>query len=170
MNFKKMVQDTDSSKPISIDINKFTVKNKGSVMKIGTFYADFYNDLIEKWGLKCTETSFTNNELDQTVKAMLWEWEAYSKIDNFARVKFNLSVNAFRIVGDTVMGIFGIRYALELDYGLVWRSNALTKWYLPIYLRTYYKGKMFSWIDRYMDDLNAIKEKLMERLNMSTYD
>ena len=170
MNFKKMVEDSKPSEPISILLNKFSIKNKGSIMKISAFYIDFYNDLIEKWGLKCTETFFTQNDLDQSAKAMIWNWVAYKKIDDFARIKFGLFSNAFRISGDTVMGIFSVKYELELDYNLVWRKNPFIKMFLPIYLRTSYQPKLFSFIGLYIEELNGIKEKLMSRLNMSVYD
>ncbi|MDD2678665.1 MAG: hypothetical protein PHT91_01280 [Candidatus Nanoarchaeia archaeon] len=170
MNFNKMVKDAKIDQPITLEINSFMVKNKGSIMKISEFYQNFYNDLIEKWGIKCVETSFTYKEIDQNVKAMLWNWEGYLGIDTFSRVKFLLKVNAFRISKDTVMGIFSIKYVLEMDYKSIWRKSSFTNWYLPIYLRNYYNKKLLSWVERYMDDLNSIKEKLMERLNMSTYD
>ena len=174
MNFKKMVNDSKPEKPIVIPINNFMIKNKGSIMKIGNFYTDFYNDLIEKWGLKCTETSFIQNESSPEVKAILWDWEAYKKIDDFARIYFKLEVNAFRISGDTVMGLFKIKYNLELDYpksdAKTWRQNSFLKMFLPIYLRTSYQSKLLSFAGLYIEELNGIKEKLMERLNMSVYD
>lgn len=170
MNFKKMVEDAKPDAPIIININSFSVKNKGSIMKMSAFYIDFYNDLIEKWGLKCTETSFTQNDLDQSSKAMLWNWVAYKKIDEFARISFTFSTNAYRIAGDTVMGIFGIKYNLELDYTQTWRKNSFTKMFLPIYLRTSYQSKLLTYAGVYMEELNGIKEKLMERMNMNVYD
>jgi hypothetical protein len=170
MNFKNMVAEAKPNGPISIPINSFLIKNKGSIMKPSAFYMDFYNDLIEKWGLKCTETSFTQNDLDQTAKAMLWNWIAYKKIDDFARIKFELNVNAFRISGDTVMGIFSIKYELQLDYTLTWRKNSFIKMFLPIYLRTSYQPKLLALAGVYIEELNGIKEKLMGRLNMSVYD
>lgn len=169
-----MIDDTIPGEPISIPINDFSIKNKGSIVKMSAFYIDFYNDLIEKWGLKCTETSFALNELSPDAKAMIWDWVAYRKIDNFARIKFKLGVNAFRIVGDTVMGIFSIKYFLELDYAKpgskTWRENALTKFYLPIYLKTSYQPKLMAFIGLFVEELNGIKERLMSRLNMSVYD
>ncbi|MFA5303331.1 MAG: hypothetical protein WC393_02230 [Candidatus Nanoarchaeia archaeon] len=170
MNFKQMVEDAKPDAPIIININWLTIKNKGSIMKMSSFYIDFYNDLIEKWGLKCTETSFTQTDIDQTSKTMLWDWVAYKNIDDFARISFILSTNAYRISGDTVMGIFAIKYNLELDYTRTWRKNSFTKMILPIYLRTNYQSKLLTYAAIYMEELNAIKEKLMERLNMNVYD
>lgn len=170
MNFKAMVDDSKPGDPISININSFSIKNKGSIMKISAFYMDFYNDLIEKWGLKCTELRFIQNDLSQDTKAMLWKWVAYKNVDTFARIKFELGVNAFRISGDTVMGIFSIKYDLEMDYNNFWRKNSFTKWYLPFYLRTMYQSKLLAIAGTYMEELNGIKEKLMDRLNMSVYD
>jgi hypothetical protein len=170
MNFKKMVEDARPDAPISININSFTIKNKGSIMKLNSFYIDFYNDLIEKWGLKCTETSFTKNDLDSKSHAMLWNWVAYKNIDNFARVNFTFFTNAYRVSGDTVMGIFGIKYNLELDYNQTWRKNSFTKMILPIYLRTNYQSKFLTYAGVYIEELNKIKNRLMERLNMNVYD
>ncbi|MDD4353644.1 MAG: hypothetical protein PHN56_04250, partial [Candidatus Nanoarchaeia archaeon] len=133
MNFKKMVEDSKEG-PISIGVNSFTIKNKGSIMKIGTFYTDFYNDLIEKWGLKCVEPEFKKVDTGVDVTSMYWKWLAYKNIDNFARIQFKFGAKAFRIAGDTVMGIFSIEYNLELDYGHPnvnytdrWRSNSFLK-------------------------------------------
>jgi len=170
MNFQKIVKDTEPDMPISIPISSFSIKNKGSVVKISAFYLDFYNDLIEKWGFKCTETKFIQNDLSPDAKAMVWKWIAYRNIDTFARIKFELGVNAFRISGENIMGIFSIAYNLELDYKLNWRKNSWIKMYLPIYLRTQYQSKLFSFAGMYAEELNGIKEKLMERLNMSVYD
>lgn len=170
MNFKKMVESAKEGSSITIPINSFAIKNKGSVAKIGDVYANFYNDLIEKWSIKCTETKFIKNDLDQTAQAMLWDWHAYSKIDDFARVKFEFNVNAWRISGDSIQGLFKVKNTMELDYNGTWRKNSFTKWYLPIYLRTYYQSKLLGWLGKHMEDLNSIKEKLMDRLNMNVYD
>ncbi len=164
-----MVEDAKDG-PISIEINTFGVKNKGSIMKISDFYVNFYNDLIEKWGLKCVETKFVRNDLSQDAYAMIWDWVAYKNIDSFARIKFVFSPNAFRISGDTVMGIFKIKYFLELDYKGTWRKNGWVKYFFPIYLRMQYQPKLFGFLKTYFEEFNGIKEKLMERLNMSVYD
>jgi hypothetical protein len=164
-----MVEDAKDD-PISIEINTFGVKNKGSIMKIGDMYTNFYNDLIEKWGLKCVEIDFKKIDTAVDVTSMYWDWLAYKNIDNFARIKFKFGVKAFRIAGDTVMGIFSIKYNLELDYKGTWRKNDWVKFFFPIYLRTQYQPKLFGFLKTYFEEFNGIKEKLMERLNMSLYD
>ena len=120
--------------------------------------------------MKCTETLFKKTDTAIDVTSMYWDWFAYKNIDDFARIKFTFSSNAFRIAGDTVMGIFKVKYFLELDYKGVWRKNELIKTFFPIYLRTQYQPKMFGFLKTYFEEFNGIKEKLMERLNMSLYD
>jgi len=172
MNFGKLIKDTDKDKPISIPIGKFSIKNKGSVVKISEFYINFYNKLIENFGLECKETRYVHNDKGGDLKPVQFDWVAYKKVDDFARIRFNFIANAFFVKGDNVMGIFIISYTLELDHKeeKKWRNSGLLKLLLPYYLRFIYNKQILQWLDYFGGELSSIKNELRTLMNMNIFD
>ncbi|MBN1924147.1 MAG: hypothetical protein JW791_05335 [Nanoarchaeota archaeon] len=151
-----------------IPVAKFSIKNKGSVVKLGTYYAELYNALIEKWNLICKETRYVHNEISADgATAVEWDWVAYKTLDNFSRLRFDCSTLTWYVKGDKAAGKFSVKYTIELDYNKTWRNSMLLKSFLPNYLKLFYQNTILQWIDRYLEELNGIKEKVNELLNIN---
>lgn len=153
-----------------VSISKLKIKNKGSIVKLGDYYINMYTLLIEKYGLECQESEYMHTEKGEGIKANLWKWVAYKKLDNFARLKFKFNNNAFFVKGDKVLGIFSVEYILELDYKRTWRDSALLRPFLKRYLQLFYQNQILQYIERYAEELQSIKEIVRKELNVSVFD
>ena len=154
-----------------VPVAKFSVKNKGSVVKLSNYYVELYNALIEKWGLICKETKYIHNEISPDgAMGVEWEWVAYKNLDSFARIKFECSTLTWFAKGDKTAGKFSVKYVIELDFKKVWRNSSILSSFLPYYLRMFYQSNILQWVDRYMEELNGIKDSVRELLNINVYD
>ncbi|VVB75541.1 Uncharacterised protein [Candidatus Tiddalikarchaeum anstoanum] len=152
-------------------LGKLGIKNKGSIVKLGPYYINMYTLLIEKFGLKVQETTYITTDNGDGSEKRYWEWVAYKNIDTFSRIKFKLGNNAYRIVGDKVMGIFAPSYTFEIDYKKTWRNNSILSRFLFIYLKWWYWPRvLLPLVIRYIEELQAIKEVVKKELNVSVYD
>ncbi len=165
MDFKEIAETC------TVPVDKLKIKNVGSVVNLGKYYTDLYNALIEKWGLICQESRYVHNEKPPDgVQGIEWDWFAYKKLDNFARVRFNCSALTWYVKGDKVAGKFSVSYTIELDYNKTWRNSGLLKWFLPTYLKMFYQSIIIQWIERYSEELDSIKNKVRELLNISVFE
>ncbi len=158
------------AKKPELTVSSLKIKNKGSVAKFSEYYVNLYNDLLEKFGLRCKETKYYHFEKSADGQmAVQFKWLAYKPLDDFARIRFNYSNNAYFIKGDNIAGIFSLSYTLELDYKGVWRNHWLLKRFLPYYLKYHYQDRILQWWGYYQEELNKIKDVVRKNLNISMF-
>jgi len=153
-----------------VPIDKLSIKNKGSIVKLSEYYINLYNMFLEKYSLRCAETRYVHTEKSAEINAIEWDWFAYKELDDFARLKFKYSSNAYYVKGDKIMGIFGVSYTLELDYKKMWRNSRLLKPLLPFFLRLFYQSTIIQWLGRYVEEIEALDNDVRRLLNVSVFD
>ena len=164
MDFVKMAETC------KVPVGSFGIKDKGSIASLSDYYINFYNVLIEKFKLKCEETKYIHTEKSADgTQAIEFNWFSYKELDNFARLRFDCINNAFNVKGDKIMGIFTIKYTLELDYKRQWRDS-IFKSFLPYYLKMFYQNVILQWFERYVSELNSIKDEMRKMLNVSVFE
>ena len=158
-----------------VPIGSLSIKNKGSLVKFNDYYIDLYTKLIESWNLTCQESKYVHTQISpgtngQGEHKIEFSWFTYKELDSFARLRFDCFANAYYVNQDKVMGIFGVKYTIELDYKKTWRSSKLLEPFLPYFLKLFYQKIIIQWIVMYLEELNNIKDSVRKLLNVSVFD
>ncbi len=164
MNIKEII------KTCEVPVAKLSIKNKGSFVKLNHYYTDAWNTLAEDFGLVCREKSYKVTNKGQGVREVVFKWVANKDIDGFSRINFSLSNNCFRVTDEKVLGIFILKYVLELDYKRVWRDNPFLNSFLPYYIQFFYRQRIQDYADKYKGEFEKIEKTIRKLLNMAVFE